>query len=113
MLVLNIPETDGVPVSVEGLQVLLIVDSLSAACTHRQTSSSCGNSNTPSQRMNQRDGTKCAIVCPTVLSATVNPFIGQGEATAADVRLRQSICWRTNHTPHMMRQCAEVQSHFA
>lgn len=39
--VLDIPEADGVPVSVEGLEVLLIVDPLFASRTDGQTSSSC------------------------------------------------------------------------
>lgn len=38
---LNIPETNSVPVCVEGLQILLIVDPLFATCTHRETSSCC------------------------------------------------------------------------
>lgn len=40
-MLLNVPETNSVPVGIEGLQILLIVDPLLAACTHRQTSSSC------------------------------------------------------------------------
>lgn len=43
VVVADSPETHSVPVAVEGLQVLLIVDPLSAAGTHRQTSSGCGN----------------------------------------------------------------------
>lgn len=52
VLVLTIPEADGVPVSVEGLEILLIVDSLFASRTDGQTSTSCNNSNTQSPRMN-------------------------------------------------------------
>lgn len=38
---LNVPETNSVPVGVEGLQILIIVDPLFATCAHRQTSSCC------------------------------------------------------------------------
>lgn len=58
LLLFNVPETNSVPVGVEGLQILLIVDPLFAACTHRQTSSGCKknkekNSSAPSQKMGQ------------------------------------------------------------
>lgn len=46
----NIPEADGVPVAVEGLEVLLIVNPLFARRTNGQTSSSWNNSNTTNQR---------------------------------------------------------------
>ena len=35
------PEADGVPVSVEGLEVLLVVDPLFASCTNGQATASC------------------------------------------------------------------------
>ena len=38
--VLTVPEADSVPVTVEGLEVLLVIDPLSASRTNGQTSSS-------------------------------------------------------------------------
>lgn len=46
----TIPEADGVPVTVERLQVLLIVNPLFARRANGQTSSSWNNSNTMRQR---------------------------------------------------------------
>lgn len=46
----NIPEADGMPVAVERLEVLLIVDPLFARRANGQTSSSWNNSNTTRQR---------------------------------------------------------------
>lgn len=84
LLLFNVPETNSVPVGVEGLQILLIVDPLFAACTHRQTSSGCKknkekNSSAPSQKMGQ-------IVC--FCTRAERGEARRGEARAADVTLR-------------------------
>lgn len=52
----NIPEADGVPVTVERLEVLFIVNPLFARRTNGQTSSSWNNSNTMRQRKLQSRG---------------------------------------------------------
>lgn len=55
----TVPEADGVPVTVEGLEVLLIVDPLFASRTNGQTSPSCNDSNTKCKRWYCTVRTQC------------------------------------------------------